>query len=164
MNLKGMCQDIDDSAKIADTAIICGFTYIGKNVVIEDNVLIANYVEINSGCVIGQGTKIQYGTVLNSDTIVGRNSFLAGGIITTDEKYPTRHTESITRKPCKIGDKVVIGAGAILNSVDIGDGSIIGAGANVLKDVNPYEIWYGNPAKCQGTRDDFDKKQLKELQ
>ena len=47
-----------------------------------------------------------------------------------------------------IGDNVFLGAGAIvLPGVTIGDGAIIGAGAIVTKDVDPYVVVAGNPAK-----------------
>lgn len=41
-----------------------------------------------------------------------------------------------------------IGANAtICNAVNIGEGAIIGAGSVVTKDIPPYEIWAGNPAR-----------------
>ena len=47
-----------------------------------------------------------------------------------------------------IGNDVWIGAGAIiLNGVTIGEGAVVGAGSVVTKDVNPYEIVAGNPAR-----------------
>lgn len=47
-----------------------------------------------------------------------------------------------------IGDDCWIGAGAIiLNGVTIGTGAVIGAGSVVTKDVEPYTIVAGNPAK-----------------
>jgi len=52
------------------------------------------------------------------------------------------------RKPIKIGNDVWIGACAIvLKGVTIGDGAIVAAGAVVTKDVEPYTIVAGNPAK-----------------
>lgn len=47
----------------------------------------------------------------------------------------------------KIEDDCWIGAGAIiLNGITIGKGSVVGAGAVVTKDVEPYTIVGGNPA------------------
>jgi len=58
-------------------------------------------------------------------------------------------------KPCSIGNDVWIGAGAsILRGVKIGDGAVIGAGAVVTKDVEPYSIVAGVPAKKIGQRCD----------
>lgn len=53
----------------------------------------------------------------------------------------------------KIGNDVLIGCKAIIISgVTIGDGAIIGAGAVVTKDVEPYAIVVGIPARCIGYR------------
>lgn len=48
----------------------------------------------------------------------------------------------------RIEDDVFIGVNAIIcNSVTIGKGSIVGAGSVVTKDIPPYEVWAGNPAR-----------------
>ena len=47
-----------------------------------------------------------------------------------------------------IEDDVFIGLNVIIcNSVSIGKGSIIGAGSVVTKDIPPYQVWAGNPAR-----------------
>ncbi|WP_321283953.1 CatB-related O-acetyltransferase [uncultured Vibrio sp.] len=52
-----------------------------------------------------------------------------------------------------IGNDVWIGSGVrIMDGVRVGDGAIIGAGAIVSKDVGPYEIYAGVPAKKIGDR------------
>lgn len=69
-------------------------------------------------------------------------------------------------KPIKdviIGNDVWIGYNAIiLEGVTIGDGAIIGAGALISKDVPPYSIMVGNPAKQIRKR--FDENQIAEIQ
>ena len=50
--------------------------------------------------------------------------------------------------PIKIGNHVWVGAGAtILKGVTVGDHAIIGGGSVVTKDVPPYAVVMGNPAK-----------------
>lgn len=61
-----------------------------------------------------------------------------------------------------IGNDVWIGREAlILSAVTIGDGAVIGARAVVTKDVEPYSIIAGNPARCIRKR--FDENTIKRL-
>jgi acetyltransferase-like isoleucine patch superfamily enzyme len=56
--------------------------------------------------------------------------------------------ESITKGPIVVGDDVWIGYGAtILSGVTIGQGAIVAAGSMVTRDIEPYSIVGGNPAK-----------------
>lgn len=50
--------------------------------------------------------------------------------------------------PVHIGSKTFIGGHSIiLKGVSIGEGAVIGAGSVITKDIPPYQIWAGNPAK-----------------
>jgi acetyltransferase-like isoleucine patch superfamily enzyme len=61
-----------------------------------------------------------------------------------------------------IGNDVWIGAkSTIMSGVKIGDGAIVAAGALVTKDVEPYSVVGGNPAKLLKYR--FDKQQIADL-
>ena len=61
-----------------------------------------------------------------------------------------------------VGNDVWIGAkSTIMSGVKIGDGSIVGAGSTVTKDVPPYSIVAGNPAKFIKFR--FTEEQIKSL-
>ena len=51
-------------------------------------------------------------------------------------------------KPIHVGHHCWIGTGAIvLQGVTIGDGAVVAAGAVVTKNIPPYEVWGGVPAK-----------------
>jgi len=67
-----------------------------------------------------------------------------------------------TKGPTIIGNDVLIMYNAmILSGVNIGDGAIVGAGAVVAKDVPPYAIVAGNPARIFKYR--FSEKQIEAL-
>lgn len=58
-----------------------------------------------------------------------------------------------SRGDITIGSDVWIGAGvSIMSGVTIGHGAIVGANSMVTKDIPPYAIFCGNPAKCVGYR------------
>lgn len=79
--------------------------------------------------------------------------------IFSDEKlkYKSFENEKIT-----IGNDVWIAAGAhILRGVTIGNGAVIAANAVVTKDVEPYSVYAGVPAKKIGQR--FDDEKIREL-
>ena len=55
--------------------------------------------------------------------------------------------------PVTIGEDVWLGAGAtVLGGVTVGDGCVVGAGAVVTKDLPPYSVAVGTPAKVVRTR------------
>ena len=56
--------------------------------------------------------------------------------------------DHILKSPTRVGNDVWIGNNAqIMAGVTIGDGAVIAAGALVTKDVEPYAVVGGNPAK-----------------
>ena len=72
------------------------------------------------------------------------------------------HNEYWDLEPVEIGNDVWIGDGVFIkNGVKIGDGAVLGARAVVTKDVPPYAIVVGAPAKIIKYR--FDEKTIKEL-
>lgn len=113
---------------------------------------IGRWCTIEADGAIGRGVLIA-----NAVGIIGRldHDFRAIGLPVREapwigERAFARHAE---QGEVAIGDDVWIGYGAIvLSRTRIGAGAIIAAGAVVTRDIAPYEIWGGNPARRLGHR------------
>lgn len=114
-------------------------------------------VEIGSFCSIAQNVTIFAGGEHNMHWVTTYPLRIAFG-------HPLAGKDGLPRTKGKttIGNDVWIGYGAtILSGVTIGDGAVIGAGTVVVKDVLPYAIVAGNPARLVRFR--FDTETIAKL-
>ena len=95
-------------------------------------------------------------TALRRVTIGSRILIGSGVLITDNDAHAINpegriYSNDIATGPVEIGDDVFLGARAIiLKGVHIGDGAVVGAGAVVTKNVPPFAIVAGNPARIIG--------------
>lgn len=122
---------------------------------IGDNVNIEKGAEFSSEIEIGDNSGIGVNCVLSGKVIIGNNVMMGPEvyIYTVNHSYDRLDIPMINQGYSKmrtvtIGNDVWIGSRVtILPGVDVGDGAIIGAGSVVTKNVEPYTIVAGNPAK-----------------
>jgi len=134
----------------------------------RDNVTIwfPEGVSIGSGSMVGENCFLDGFSGLT----IGRNVLIAhnASLIAEDHGFATRkipiRRQPKTIGPVVVGDDVWIGCGArVLKGVTIGDGAIIAAGAVVTKDVAPYAIVGGIPARVLAMRPDDTEADPAEL-
>ena len=129
-----------------------GFIKIGKRTFINSGtkLISRNRIEIGDDVTIAWGCYIYDHDSHSldwrnriSDITQQREDYFAKRDFIANKDWST-----VNSAPIKIGDKVWIGFNAIiLKGVTIGEGAIVGAGAVVTKDVPPYTVVAGNPAK-----------------
>lgn len=154
--------------------------------------LVSLNIELGIGVSIGKGVRIESGVKIGNYTYVNDNSFIVSGVIGNFcsiacnvqiglQEHPTNYISTSPYiygkmksilgldlwngiySPPIIGNDVWIGSSAIiLQGVKIGDGAIIAAGAVVTKDVPPFTIVGGVPAKVIKKR--FTDDEIKFLQ
>lgn len=124
------------NCRIEPGAIIRDLVEIGDNCVIMMGAV------INIGAVIGERTMIDMNVVVGGRVVVGKNCHIGAGAVLAGVIEPP------SADPVVIGDDVLIGANAvILEGIKVGSGAVIAAGSVVVKDVEPYSVMAGVPAK-----------------
>lgn len=126
------------------------FKKFGENVNIEPKVFFFNMSESEIGDNSGIGMNSFIGTVK-----IGRDVMIGEGLVAITRNHEFRRTDVPMRiqgfqkdQPVIIEDDVWIGTRVtILPGIKVARGSIIGAGSVVTKEVLPYTIVAGNPAK-----------------
>ena len=105
-------------------------------------------VEIGRAVVMGGGCKLSGGVFQTARTSDGTASAGAAGEMATREQ--TRWTKG----PIRIRDKCLIGFGCLfLDGVDLGEGSVLGAGSLLIRSIPPYSIAAGVPARVLRARE-----------
>ncbi|MCA0432258.1 MAG: hypothetical protein LCH46_03250 [Proteobacteria bacterium] len=147
---------IHSTASLRDT-VPGRFTDVAERVILHDCELgdysyverdaHAIYTAIGKFCAIAAAARINalnhpYGRISQHKFTYRPNEYFLGA------KLDKAYREERLRRRVVIGHDVWIGHGAIiLPGIEIGHGAIVGAGSVVTKDVEPYAIVAGNPAK-----------------
>jgi acetyltransferase-like isoleucine patch superfamily enzyme len=123
---------------------------------IGDETKIGAFVEIQKNARVGKRCKISSHTFICEGVVIEDNVFIGHGVMFTNDTFPratTRYGSLQTEADWKVEPTVIhkgasVGSGAtILCNLHIGENAIVGAGSVVTKDVPPYAIVAGNPAK-----------------
>ncbi len=128
---------------IGDNCIVGEKTYIAYGVQIGNGVKINSFVYICNGVTIEDQVMISAGTVFTND-VLPRAFDVDGKSVKTSD--PTEETlETSVGQGATIGANCTIGPG-----IQIGEYAMIGMGSVVTRDVAPYHLVYGNPARSRG--------------
>jgi carbonic anhydrase/acetyltransferase-like protein (isoleucine patch superfamily) len=131
---------------------------------VHPDAFVAGTAVIVGGVSVGAGSSVWYGAVLRGDVntiVVGeRSSIQDGAVLHCDEDAPCVVGDDVTVghqacvHGCRIGSGAVIGIGAVvLSGATVGEGAVVAANSLVVKDVEPWTVVMGNPARAVSTRD-----------
>jgi len=145
---------IDDVA-FGDGVVVHSFTNL-YGCAIGDGTRIGTYVEVQRGAQIGARCKVQSHTFVCEGVEIGDEVFIGHGVMFINDRRPRAVAEDGTLQAeadwtlerTIVEDRASIGSGAtILCGVRIGEGSVVGAGAVITRDVAPGSTVVGVPGR-----------------
>ena len=143
---------VDDNVNIGDDTKIWHFSHIlsgstigtkcsfGQNCVVGPNVKMGNGIKVQNNISIYEGVEIEDDVFLGP-SMVFTNDINPRSFIVRREEFK----KTLLKKGCSIGANVTIICGAT-----IGEYALIGSGAVINKNVKPYALMVGVPAKQIG--------------
>ncbi|WP_236974797.1 acyltransferase [Membranihabitans maritimus] len=148
---------IDPGSTIGKDTKIWHFSHIMPESHIGEKCNIGQNVVVSPNVTLGNNVKVQNNVSIYSGVICEDDVFLGPSMVFTNIVNPRSHVvrrdkyaSTVVKKGASIGANATIVCG-----VEIGEFAFIGAGAVITKNIKPYELWVGNPAKHIGWMSKF---------
>lgn len=142
--------NIGDGSRIWAFVHILPKAKIGSDCNICDHVFIENDVTVGDRVTVKCGVQLWDGVHLEDDVFVGPNASF------TNDPFP-RSKQSFTLQQTIVKRGASIGANAtILPGITIGEKAMVAAGSVVTRDVPPFSLVMGNPARVVKSLEDED--------
>ncbi len=120
-------------ASIGSECNICAGVFVENDVVVGDRVTIKS------------GVQLWDGVTLEDDVFVGPNVTFTNDRVPRSKQRPAQFARTTVRRGASIGAN-----STVIAPVEIGEWALVGAGSVVTKDIPPYTVWHGNPARHAG--------------
>lgn len=151
---------IDEGCNIGKGVKIWHFSHIMANCEIGDDCNIGQNVVVSPKVVLGKNVRVQNNVSIYEGVICEDDVFLGPSMVFTNVKNPrsavTRkheYMQTIVKRGASIGANATIVCGH-----NIGEYAFIGAGAVITREIPPYALYVGNPAKQTGWMSEFGIK------
>lgn len=143
---------IDAGCRIGRGTVVWHFSHLMAGCIVGERCSIGQNVVVSPGVVLGNGVKVQNNVSIYTGVTCEDDVFLGPSCVFTNVINPR---SAVPRKsefrPTRVERGVSIGANAtIVCGHTIGAYAMIGAGAVVTKEVSPYALMVGNPARQIG--------------
>ncbi len=137
-------------------AVIGDHTRTGVHALIREHCHIGRHALVGSGTIIEAGVQLgddvvlQSGVFLPTGALIGSRVFVGPRSVLTNDRYPLRCRDRYRPEGPVLENDVSLGANAtVLPGVRVGEGAMVAAGAVVTRDVPPWTLAVGCPARVR---------------
>ncbi len=151
---------VDEGCQIGNGTKIWHFSHIMAGCQIGCNCNIGQNVVISPDVILGNNVKIQNNVSVYTGVVCEDDVFLGPSMVFTNVINPRSHvSRKHEYKPTYIRRGASVGANAtIVCGNEIGDYALIGAGSVIIRNVKPYALMVGNPARQIGWVSEYGEK------
>lgn len=151
--------DVDERARVADSARIWHLAQVREEAEIGENCIVGRGAYIDAGVIVGDNCKIQNHALVYAPAVLEDGVFVGPAVVFTNDTFPRAIKPDGTPKTGEDWEMVgvtvrrgaAIGArSVVLGGVEVGEWALVAAGAVVTKDVPPYALVVGSPARRVG--------------
>lgn len=155
----GICEssEVGEGTRVWAFAHVLSGARLGADVNVCDGVFIENDVVVGDRCTLKCGVQLWDGIRLADDVFVGPNVTFTNDPFPRSKQYPEAFAQTIVEEGVSIG-----GGAVILPGRRIGRHAMVGAGAVVTRDVPPFAVVVGNPARIVGYTDSDGRPMAKQ--
>jgi UDP-2-acetamido-3-amino-2,3-dideoxy-glucuronate N-acetyltransferase len=147
-------EEIGEGTRVWAYAHVMEGAHIGKNCNIGDHCFIESRVVIGDNVTIKNGNMLFEGVTLHDGVFVGPHVFFTNDLYPRSPRLPEaqlRYRDQTWLLHTLVRQGASLGAGAVLlPNITVGEYAMVGAGAVVTKDILPYALVRGNPARSTG--------------
>ena len=148
---------VDDGAEVGPGCKIWHFTHIMPGAILGEGCNLGQNVVVSPGVVLGRNVKVQNNVSIYTGVTCEDDVFLGPSCVFTNVTNPR---SAVNRRDqyaeTHVGRGASIGANStIVCGHNIGAFAFIGAGAVVTKEVPPYAVVVGNPARQMGWMSEY---------
>lgn len=151
---------IDNGCSIGDNTKIWHFSHIMSESIIGKSCNIGQNVVVSPKVILGNNVKVQNNVSIYTGVVCEDDVFLGPSMVFTNILNPRSHIirrdqyiKTLVKKGASVGANATIVCG-----ITIGEFALIGAGAVVTKDVKPFALVIGNPARQTGWVSEYGHK------